>query len=271
MRGLAQVGTFEALDTSTFEGEVPRHWCQGRTVFGGLLATAAVRAMTTRVRPERRLRTVVVAFVGPVSAGRSRIEVSTLRDGSSMSFTSARLIQAGRVRTLVTAGFGQGRAHGLEIAPLGRPEAPPPDELAPMPYVPGLTPTFTQHFDLRWTAQVAPFTGADKPHVQGWVRPRDEGHLDAAGLLSLMDAWPPVVLTRATGAIPVSTVNWQVNFLSPIGPEGVAPDGWWFFDARCPAARDGYSDEHARLWGPDGRLVATSRQLVADFPAPLSP
>jgi hypothetical protein len=36
-------------------------------------------------------------------------------------------------------------------------------------------------------------------------------------------------------------------------------------EAEYNTAEGGYANSEARIWGPDGRLVATSRQLVAAF------
>jgi len=259
---------FPALERSAKGGVrllVTPDWCQGRTAFGGLLATAAVRAAGELVDPARRLRSAVVAFVAPVSAGAVDIEVTSLREGSAMSFVAAHVLQTNRICTTVTATFGLER-DGLRIAPPQRPLAPSPESLPPIPFIPGYTPEFTRHFDYRWTSPVAPYSGADSAHVQGWILARDVGPADAALLFSLIDAWPPPIVSRIDRPVPLSSVTWLVNLLGP--PIEAPSDAWWFFDSQSHAAGHGYSDALGRLWGPDGKLAATSHQLVADFSAP---
>ena len=105
----------------------------------------------------------------------------------------------------------------------------------------------------------------DQPEVGGWIRIHDSGPLDAAGMLSLLDAWPAPILTLLHRQAPASTVTWMVNLLAAPPPEGWPELGWWRFHGSTVAAGDGYADITGRLWGPDGNLVATSRQLVAEF------
>ena len=61
---------------------------------------------------------------------------------------------------------------------------------------------------------------------------------------------------------PASTVTWMVDV---VGPVGGAPDAWWRFEADTLAAGEGHASVEGRMWGADGRLVAVSRELVAEF------
>jgi hypothetical protein len=97
------------------------------------------------------------------------------------------------------------------------------------------------------------------------VRPRDDGAVDTAAVLSLIDAWPPPEIAMADRPFPLSSVTWQVNLMADLPAGGVAAEAWWFFESRTLAGDGGYTDSAGRLWGPDGGLVATSRQLVAEF------
>jgi len=103
--------------------------------------------------------------------------------------------------------------------------------------------------------------------IQGWIRPRDDSNVDAAALLSLVDAWPPPELTTQDRPYPLSSVTWQINLLTVLPNDGIPPDAWWFYDSKTTWADGGYSDSQATLWAPDGRPAANSRQLVAEFSA----
>ena len=269
MKGLWQTGTWTPDDSGGFFGEIDEDWCQGRTVFGGILATACVRAMQHRLGPGRPLRSVLVTFVAPVSSGPARIELEVLRSGRSFTNVDARVVQEDRICTRVTAGFGEGRDTCIQIPGPPRPEAAPPDGIEPMPYIPDLVPAFTQHFDSRWTSPF-PFSGSREARIQGWIRPRDNANVDAAALLSLIDAWPPPELTTRDRPYPLSSVTWQTNLLTVLPEEGIPPDAWWFYDSHTTWADGGYSDSQATLWAPDGRPAANSRQLVAEFSADCS-
>lgn len=62
---------------------VPDTWAQGRTVFGGLQAALAVRAMRDLVSPTVPLRVLQTSFIAPIAPGDVRIEASVLRQGKS--------------------------------------------------------------------------------------------------------------------------------------------------------------------------------------------
>ena len=89
--------------------ECPESWAQGRTIFGGLVAAGALRAM--REYTDRRPRSLLISFVGPVSPGLSEIEVTKLRSGRSMTQLEARVSQDG-VRTVVIGAFGEQDCQG---------------------------------------------------------------------------------------------------------------------------------------------------------------
>jgi acyl-CoA thioesterase len=140
---------------------------------------------------------------------------------------------------------------------------PPPDSRPVFPFLPGVTPNFTQHYDYRWTVDRLPFSGADRAHIQGWVRPRADAPVDDATLAALVDAWPSPVLSLADRPVPASTVTWHRNIVAPVGE---APaDAWWAWDAVVSASDHGYADMEGRLYDARGRLVAVSRQLMVEF------
>jgi acyl-CoA thioesterase len=135
------------------------------------------------------------------------------------------------------------------------------------PYVPGLTPGFTRGFEYRWDPSVLPFSGASEARVDGAVRIRGAERVDAKGVLALLDAWPAPVLALASGPILASTVTWQVNLACAVPERGWSGDGFWRYRSESQSCSQGYADMDSQLWAPDGTLVASGRQLVAEFSA----
>lgn len=260
-----EAGRWQPAGAGRFTGTVGEDWTQGRTAFGGVVVTAALRALGSLVDPARTLRAVQVVFVAPIAPGTVEAGVSVLRAGRSVTFAEARVVQEDRDCARVLADYAAPRTTGVRVAPPARPAATAPDELPPLPAIPGITPEFTRHFDYRWTAEEFPFSRAERAHVQGWIRPHSEGVVDAPCLASLVDAWPPPPITMLGGPAPVSTICWQLHLLCDPPACGIPAGGWWLFDDRALAADAGYVDTEGLLWAPDGRLMATSRQLVAEF------
>ncbi len=233
-------------------------WCQGRAAFGGWVVAGAVEVMQVLAGPDRHCRSLQTSFVGPTKVGPVRARGTVLRSGRSLTHLHVELVQGDEVRAVVLGAFGTTRSPSPEVVALPMPDRPV-GEGREMPYLPGMTPAFTQHFEYRWTNGAMPFCGADEPHVQGWIRPRFEGG-GVALVAALADAWPPPIWTTLTRPAAGSSVTWQLNVLRE---ELVG--SWWFYDARTVSAGEGYSDFAGRLWDEEGRLVATSRQAFAAY------
>lgn len=272
MYALPQAIAWDKTDEGHFQGQITPEWAQGRAAFGGLLTSAAIKAMeATCQHPERRVRSALTSFIAPVGPGAVQLQLQVLREGRSVSHMEARIQQGDKLCAVILAGLGASRSTRVRIPPPPRPEAPGPEGLSAMPFLPGLTPNFTQHFEYRWTGKGLPFSGHEEAHVQGWIRPRGEGAVDNAIMPSLMDAWPPPVWSIAESPVPGSTLTWQANMMADINDKGWTCEDWWFHEARSHVSDEGYSDMVSRLWSPDGKLAATSRQLFADFSgAPLT-
>ncbi len=251
-------------------GTVTPEWAQGRAAFGGLLVGMAVRALAQRVPADRRLRSVLVDFVAPAGVGPLRVETRILREGRALTHAEARLVQGGEVCAVVVAAYGAARATAIRWEAGPPPTVAPADTLPAFPYIEGVTPRFTREFDYRWTGGALPFTGGTDPRVGGWVRLAEPMPADDAVVLALLDAWPAPVLPLLGAPAPASTVTWMVDLVAPAdaAPADAAPDAWWRFEGTTIAAGEGHASVDGRLWGPDGRLVAASRQLVVEFSSP---
>lgn len=264
MRSFCQATTWTPTEDGVLKGEIDADWAQGRSAFGAVLASAGVRALASGMPTERRLRSILVSFVGPVRPGHAQVHTAVLRAGRALTHAEARIIQDGEVRCVVLAAFGADRPTGLALAGPRRPQVAGPDGLPEMPYIRGVMPAFTQQYAYRWTTDSLPFSGSPVGAIQGWIRERGQAVTHPADLLGLLDAWPSPVLARAEAQTPSSSVTWQVNVLDPLDDP---VDDWWLFDAREVASWAGHSDYTAHLWRRDGRLAATSRQLIVEFSA----
>jgi acyl-CoA thioesterase len=243
-----------------FSATVTADWSQGRAAFGGLLAGQMLRAAETLI-PPLSLRSVMVDFLAPVAPGEVALTATLLRAGRSMSRVEVHLSQASRRCATLLAAYGPPRATALSLPGPAAPDAP--EDLTPMPWIEDVIPRFTQRFDYGYSGGRFPFTGQSSPGVGGLVRLREPVPVDAAVILALIDAWPSPALPMLTRPAPASTVSWMVNLSGGI-PES-SPTAWWRFEAELISSSSGFSDTEGRLWSPDGRLVATSRQLVAEF------
>lgn len=241
--------------------------------FGGLIAALAVQAMHdvaaeghAALPPLRALQT---NFVGPVGEGEMAVEVRLLRAGKNTRQVQATVTQcldgSVHVAAVLLATFGAGRTSAL---PALWPEQPPPARDAAaaqrVPQIEGMTPAFLRHFDMRWAAGALPYSGRLDWNTQIHLR-----LIDTAGVplelqaVLLADAPPTPVLGSMRERSPASSVTWALE-LRPLARAPEA-DALWRIDMSTLAAADGYVNQQAKLWAPDGQLAALAYQVVAVY------
>jgi acyl-CoA thioesterase len=239
---------------------VDETWLQGKSAFGGVLAAASLRAMSSlvdeRLRPARSL---FVRFCAPVLPGELVLKAQEERSGARVTHASLRALQGGKVVGLASATFAAGRGEDMPRMAASAPAAPAFDDVEPLPPTP-LMPSFTQHFEYRFCLGHWPLSGASSAHLGGWLRPRQPCPLDAPLAAALLDALPPAFLVKESAPRPAASVDYAAHFFVP-GPG--AGDGRALVEVRSTWAEDGYSDEQAELYDETGRLFARCRQLVA--------
>jgi acyl-CoA thioesterase len=257
--------TLGSADGGSCPVQIGAEWSQGRATYGGLVAALLSRALERELPAERSLRSCVIDFVGPVAPGEATIQASLLRAGRALSHGEARVVQGGAVCAIMVAAYGERRTTSLTLEAAAAPVLAAPDQLFRLPYLEGVMPRYQKQFEFRVAHGQMPFTGAARANLGGYVRHPHGGPIDAAGVLGLLDAWPPALLPKLTKFAPVSTVTWMVDIAAELPARGTASDDFYRYEADAVAAAGGYASCEARLWGPDGRLVAASRQMVVEF------
>jgi acyl-CoA thioesterase len=262
----------QVLDTvrpmdGAWTAEVTENWAQGRTIFGGLQAALAVRAMRDLVPQTVPLRVLQTNFIAPVSPGTLRIEATILRNGKSVIHVEARILDQGQTACLVVGVFGRSRPSAIELQP-AKPHVPAIEAAASLSYLEGVTPAFTREITMRWARGATLFKGATEPKTQIYVGFCDEpyagpGALGEAQIIGYADVIPSPGLSLLKQPAMASSLSWTLELLSDdCGP---AREGLWLMDAVVDSGRDGYLNQSATLWSPEWQPVALSRQSVVVF------
>ena len=242
---------------------VPGDWMQGRTVFGGLQAALAVRAMRGVLARALPLRSLQVTFVAPVPGGTVHLAPRVLREGGSATHVRCDLLHEGRVACLATGVFGAGRPSSIAVTPPRPQPGPGPDELPDMPYLPGLVPAFVQHLQMRWARGTPPFSGASEPETCILARLREPDVPPEDALLALADSIPTPALSMLRAPANASSLTWSLELLAD--PAGFDPTGWSLIDTRVRAGAEGYLSQTSLLWDAAGKPWSVSHQAVAIF------
>lgn len=246
-----------------YSATVPDSWTQGRTLFGGLQAALAVRAMRNLVPAGIPLRSLQTTFIAPVPPGELRIEARVLRQGKSAVHAEARLMDGMQVACLVVAVFGAARESALRLQPSPLQLARDFESLKDFPFIPNVTPAFTQHVRMRWAVGSYPFKGGAEARTQIYVSLRDTPETGEEQVVSLADIIPSPGLSVLTRPCAASSMTWMLELLTDRIDEPA--DAPWVLDTVATSAADGYLSQTGTLWSPSGAAVAYSRQSVVVF------
>ena len=243
-------------------------WGQGRTLFGGLSAALALNKARQSIKPQRPLRSLSVNFSGQVLADSPfHLTQQILSDGKSISQSNGQVVQNGRIVTQVCALFGVGRESSIEVnSP--KVELPKLGTKQRFGYIKGLTPEFVQHFEFEYCKGQFPFSNSPANELAGWVRFKEAGsEFTEAHLIALIDSWPPTVLQKLESLAPCATVSWNIEIVQPLSllKQPLLGVNWLYYDAEIKQAHHGYVHTEAKIYTPDGILLALSRQLVAIY------
>lgn len=240
--------------------EVPADWLQGRTLFGGLQAAIALKAMRSLV-PEAPLRSLQVTFVGPVPGGEVKASARVIRGGKSTTHVEARIVDGDVTLATMVGIFGLARPSAVRVRPQ-QPHVAAKDPFE-MRYVEGAAPSFTQHFKARWLRGGPPFSGAtDKDNVIQ-LGMRDTGPATESHVIAMADFIPPIALSFLTERAAAASLNWMLEILAD--DVSALPLDGWRVDAHLTAADGGYTHQSLELWGPGGIPVALGRQTMVVF------
>lgn len=248
-----------ALGDGRYRTEIPDGWQQGKGAFGGLVMASLVRAIErAEPDPARRLRALTGEIPAPVLAGEVDVAVEVLRRGAGVTTARAVLSQRGEVLAQATGVLGAARRAVPSWKALAAPAMRPWREVEPIPFLPGVMPTFVQHFEMR-NVGPAPFSGGAELRAEAWVRPRVAiGERGAAWLAAMVDVWWPCALVGFDAPRPTATIAFTLELVG--GFEGLDPAEPIFYRAQAPVMEEGYSVEFRELWGSDGRLLALNQQ-----------
>lgn len=249
-----------SFDGETYKVDIPEHWMQGRTTYGGLSSALCLEALRRTFPGLPPLRSAMISFIGP-AGGPVEAKAQLLRQGKSVTFAEADLSGEKGLATRGTFAFGAARPSQFDKIFAPPPSMPDPQDCEV--FVPeGLGPAFAGHFETRLAKGARPMSGSSEHDHYIWVRHKDREANNNVALLALADMPPPAVFPMLTAPAPVSSMTWMVNLLTA-APD--TKDGWFLLQSRAENASEGYSSQDMLIWNFDRTLIATMRQSVAVF------
>jgi len=250
-------------DGDAYTVRIDDTWAQGRATFGGLVAAAGNEALRQLVPRDRLLRSLQITFVAPAARGTWRIEARVLRVGKAVTLAHCEVHDKDQVAATIVGVYGMARPSAVRARPQRVSAARKIDELRDVRYQPGVSPTFAQHFDIRWAEGLRPFTASPQTPTKAYIRHRDPSPLTESHVVALVDCIPTPALSMFTAPAQASSLVWTLELFEH--RFDFPPDAWWRIDSDLDAASDGYVSQTSVMNDPTGTPIALSRQLFAVF------
>jgi acyl-CoA thioesterase len=248
-----------------FEGRIDPGWWIINGPNGGYIAAILLRALLAEVAdPLRSPRSLTIHYLRPPGEGAIEIHTVTERAGRSLTTTSARIFQGGKLMAIALGAFALAR-RGFEFVDRAMPVLPPPEATVRLRDALPNAVELQRRYDARLGLGASFGSGAEQALVGGWIRIEEPRVVDALAVAAFTDAFPPAVFTRAgpgDAVGPVPTIDLTIHFRATLPlPDAAAGD-------RCAVvftsatAREGFVEEDSEVWSESGVLLAQSRQLA---------
>lgn len=261
MSTFAEATAVREVSPGVYSATIPDQWQQGKGAFGGVVVGLLSRALLSHeAAADRPLRSLSAEICAPAQPLASTVEVSVLRQGMSMSFLDARLVQNGVLVAHATACVGKGR--DLRVNAFSPPSPARPDwrDVPVAPIGPPLGPVFGLRYEFRLTGPL-PFSGAKEASASGFIREREPpAVLDPPAMLGLLDTFWPTAMALESAPRPMVTVGYTAQLL--VDPATLPANEPLYYQARGVATGDTYFVEMRELWSGD-RVVAMNQQTFA--------
>lgn len=243
-----------------YSGSLDRTWWIAAGPNGGFIASVILRGLQLEVGdPERIPRSFSVHYLARAGEGDIELHCSVERVGRSMTATTGRLFQDGRLLATAQCAFSVPRSGEEDFDDLGAPEVPSPGDIPLLEFPGGLMPPFAERVEYKWAVGSFPYSDSDRALGGGWLRLKEPRPLDALILPMFADGWPPSVFSRRSTPAPVPTIDLTVHIRSEI--PALRPEEWLLVSFESKVAQGGFLEEDGYIWAPDGKLLAQSRQL----------
>lgn len=239
------------------------------TLYGGTGVAAA--ALALEADTGQRLRWLTTRFLGTARTG-DRLDLTTSVDvaGTRTSQVSGRGAHGDEPVLDVIGATGDGHPEGTTAQWATMPDAPPPDDLPPVPTIVEVAGTFLDTLERRLAFGSFPKPGASPGPARIGLWTRVVGHDSTTpAMLGWLADCMPLAVAAAQGRMPYAT---SLDNTVRLGAHA-EPTEWILADVRAAVADRGYAYGDVDLWSQEGRLLATGSQTatIKALPHPAIP
>ncbi len=228
--------------------------------FGGYVAALLLKAAIDDPRRKGEPVALTVNFCAAVAKGAFEIVATPVRTGGSTQHWTIALEQEGTIAATATALFGA-RPDTFASTTRSRPDATSAQVLERFT---GFDVGWTQRYDLRF-AEGAPQAEGDSDGPSRsllWIGQRPPRALDFPALAAICDIFFGRIIHVRRQMVPFGTVSMTAYFHATADDLAAVGDAFVLGYADARIFDRGFHDQSAEIWSAEGRLLATSHQLV---------
>jgi acyl-CoA thioesterase len=264
MHPLDAATALSTIGEGRFRGETADPYWNFNGPFGGLTAATLLKAAMSHPKRQHLPLSVTVNYCAPVAKGEFEIEVSEDRANRSTQFFSMRLLQNGATIITGSAVFAA-RPETFAHQPHEMPKVKTPEEIKPMSRAAPLA--WLSRYEFRFD-RGAPMLRSKPDDPLGdarsnvWVRDRPARPLDFISLMALSDTFFARPFHVIGSLVPFGTISISTYFHVDESDLAAAGSDYLLGIAEAHILRKGFSNQVAELWSRDGKLLASSSQIV---------
>ncbi len=250
----------------SYDVDISADWRAGRGPHGGYLAAMILRGLAATVADAHRApRSLTIHYARAPRPGAAVLRTTTERTGRSLSTLSARLEQDGKLQALALAAFSGPWPGRPELQELQMPPAAPADPRPAAPAPDDGRPRFTRHLVMQPRFGPVPFTGTEEPmETGGYLGLLEAQPIDAPVLALFSDSWWSPPFGRLSQLSTSPTIDLTIHFRQAV--IDIDPQSLCLARFTTGLVHDGFFENDAAIWSPDGQLLAQARQLALLLP-----
>ena len=253
----------DVREAGVFTARTSPHYANMVGPFGGITAATLLKAAC--VHPERIGEPIAltVNFAGPLSEGEYTVAARPARTNRSTQHWIVEAWQGGELAATATAVFAI-RRETWSLTEARFPDVPPASSI---PREPPLARTvWPRAYDMRFVHGALDMASADPLRDDStstlWIRDEPPRPLDFPSLAAICDAFFPRIFVRRPKWVPIGTVTLTVYFHADSAMLAAHGARELLGTARALQFRNGFFDQTAEVWSPEGELFATTHQAV---------
>jgi len=251
-----------AYSPRCFEFQTNKDYWNFNSAFGGWVAAATIKGLHSSDGFRGEILSQHVQFISAVKA-ETIYALVTLRESKRTTDFWSVIVSGAPTngRTLMVAEIvaGSRRNHDLSYDP-PLPEYKAPEDCIRMRNNP-MSPRWLDRYELMLSSG-RPFTKNPTPHSVTLIREDDLRPPDAVSIAAILDASMPRVFFVTDKARMASTLSMSSHIYASDAEIAAIGTDFMILEADSAAVRHGLSNEEARLFRPDGLLIATSYQTA---------